>query len=209
MELDLDAGQWIVIVLSALLFLWYVLATLANRKQSTAAFRWLRQCLETYGKVSSAEWIGASNMGARLTVEKAASPVGRIQAHYVLEPREFLPYWLLTRLRGQRERAVIQVTMRTKPKGNLEVKRVAGRQAEKLPGDQRIQQDFQIVRQSEECADMMAEVEAYLASSGSAVERIVIQRHAPHIELEARLKPLMHASPEACVGSLLAMCQGT
>lgn len=206
MDLDLDVGQWIIIALSAFLFLWYFYANTANRKQGIATYRWLRQCLEIYGKVSSAEWIGASNMGARLMVEKATSPLRRVQAHYLLEPREFLPYWLASRLRGKRDRVVIQGELRIPPNGSLEIRRVAARHASTLPGDERIHRDFQIVHADTESTSMMASVEEYLASSGSIVERIVIRRHAPHLELHASLKPLVRASAESYLSPLLALC---
>jgi hypothetical protein len=207
MDLDLNLGQWIVIALSAFLFLWYFFANTANRRQGIATYRWLRQALEVYGKISRAEWIGASNMGARLTVDKAASPLRRVQAHYLLEPREFLPYWLASRLRGKRDTVVIQADLRTPPKGNLEIRRIAARSANALPGDERVGPDFQIVRADTKSTSMMASLDAYLASTGSTVERILIRRHAPHLELHARLKPLLGSSADSYLGPLLALCQ--
>ena len=209
MDFDLDVGQWIIVALSAFLFLWYFFANTANRKQGIATYRWLRQALEIYGKVSKAEWIGASNMGARLMVEKAASPLQRVQAHYLLEPREFLPYWLASRLRGKRDRVVIRVELRIPPRSSLEIRRISARHASTLPGDERIHQDFQVVHADTESTNMMASVEAYLASRGSIVERIVIQRQAPHLELHARLKPLVRSSAESYLGPVLALCQGS
>ena len=85
MNFDLDLGQWIVIGLSAFLLLWYFLVNSISRKRGTAISRWLFRCLESVGEISNAEWIGASNMGARLTVKKAKNPFRRVEAHYLLE----------------------------------------------------------------------------------------------------------------------------
>jgi hypothetical protein len=208
MDLDLNPGQWAIVVLSALLFLWYFFASSANRTQGIAAYRWLRQCLEVYGKVTTAEWIGASNMGARLGVEKATSPLRTVQAHYLLEPREFLPYWLISRLRGKRDQVVIRVELRALPKGSLEIKRVPARRANALQQEERLGKDFEIVHAETGNTQMMAGMEAFLVASGPTVERIVIQRQVPHLELTARLKPLLRTSAESYLNPLLDLCQG-
>jgi hypothetical protein len=207
MEIDLDLGQWIVIVLSGFLFIWFILAGSANRKRGIATYRWLRQGLETLGKISNAEFIGASNMGARFVVAKPAWPFRRVEAHYLLEPREFLPYWLFSYLRGKRDEVVIKVALRMTPSGSLEIRRAVGQV--KLPAKDRIHPDFQVVYADLDDAHLMAKVGAFLVENGSTVEKIVIQRQAHNIELLARLKPLLRSSPESYFSRLLSWYQSS
>jgi hypothetical protein len=205
MQIDLDLGQWIVIGLSGFMFIWYILAISANRKRGIATYRWLRQGLEAVGKISSAEWIGASNMGARMVVAKPAKPFRRVEAHYLLEPREFLPYWLFSILRGKRDEVVVKVALRMTPSGSLEIGRTAGRK--RLPVKDQIHPEFQVVHADLEDAQLRAKVEAFLGENGSTVKKIILQPQVPHIELHARLKPLLRSSPESYFSRLLGWYQ--
>jgi len=197
MNFDLDIGQWIVIGLSAFLFVWYMLAGAANRKQGIAIFRWLRTGLSKLGEVSSAEWIGTSNMGARLAVKKALKPFRRVEAHYLLEPREFLPYWLVSRLRGKRDEVLVRVTLRIAPQGNLEIQRIPRRGLNTPPAAVRIHPGFQVVHLDLDDAGLMAEVENFLAEFGPGIEKIVLRREAPQLEIQAKIKPLLRFSAES------------
>jgi hypothetical protein len=207
MNFDLDIGQWIVIALSAFLFLWYFLAGSLNRKRGTAAYRWLRQGMETIGKISDAEWIGASNMGARLTVKKAKKPFRRVESHYLLEPREFLPYWLASRLKGKRDEVLISAVLRIVPKESLEIQREAGKRPGQLADSGRIDPGFQLVGSELEDTQLLDKVNNFLAEYGETVERIVIQRNSPHLEIYARIKPLLDSPAESYFGILLTLFQ--
>jgi hypothetical protein len=192
---DLDAGQWTVIALSAFLFIWFILASSANRSRGIATYRWLRQGMESLGRISNAEWIGASNMGARLVVANPAKPFGRIEAHYLLEPREFLPYWLFSYLRGKRDEVVIKIALRMTPKGSMEIHRLSGRKT--MPSGERIQQNFRIAQADLENAPWMAGVEAFLKENNSTINKLLLRSQPPHIELHARLRPLLASAPES------------
>lgn len=207
MDLDLNLGQWIIIGLSAFLFVWFFIASAANRKQGIAIYRWLRRALGAYGDVSQAEWIGASNMGARLLVDKAASPLRRARARYLLEPREFLPYWLASRLRGKRDRVVIQLDLRRPPSATLEIGRVSGRRAETAGSAEGMPPGFQLLRAEGDSAPLLEGVQGFLASQGATVERLLLQRQAPHLELEAWPKPLLRAPADAYLSALIACCK--
>lgn len=197
MNLNLDIGQWIVIGLSAFLFVWYLLAGTSNRNQGLITYRWLRKGLGIFGEISSAEWIGASNMGARFAVKKAKKPFRLVEAHYLLEPREFLPYWLISRLRGKRDEVLVRITLQSAPKGNLEIRRMPRREANTPHDVKRIHPDFQVVHHDLEDTGLMAKVEGFLADYGSSVKRIAFRHQAPHIEIQAEIKSLVRFSAES------------
>jgi hypothetical protein len=203
MNFDLDLGQWIVIALSAFLFIWYFAAISLNRKRSTAIFRWLRLALEAVGDISSAEWIGASNMGARATVKKALKPFRRVEVHYLLEPREFPPYWLYSRLRGKRDAVVINFTLRTAPKGSFEIQRKTSFQNPQTDPDESAStwmlvsgDKFQVTTGGQHGERLIEAVEAFLADRSTSIESISLQPKAPHLVFHARLVPLLHLSAE-------------
>ena len=206
MNFDLNAGEWIVVGLSAFLFAWYFFATAANRKKGLAAYRWLRQGLEALGKVSRAEWIGAANMGARMVVKNARKPFRLVEAHYLLEPREFLPYWVFSRLRGKREGISIKVTFRSSPNDTLEIKRVTTRQFNKLPQEQRGLHDFQILADGQ-ASPVRPHIEAFLREYAPIIDKITLRAQAPQLKIHARLKWMTGTSPESFFEALLACFQ--
>lgn len=203
MNFDLNTGEWIVIGLSAFLFAWYFFATAANRRKGLVAYRWLRQGLETLGNVSQAEWIGAANMGARLIVKKAKKPFRQVEANYLLEPQEFLPYWVFSRLRGRRERIEIKVTLRSSPDCNLEIKRVPARQYDRLPTDQQMLGNFQILAATK-ASPICNQIETFLAEYGRIIDRISLNTKTPQLEIQIRLKPITEISPGTFFEFLLA-----
>lgn len=208
MDFDLNTGEWIVIGLSAFLFAWYFFATAANRKKGLAAYRWLRQGLEALGNVSQAEWIGAANMGARLAVKNSRKPFRKVDAHYLLEPREFLPYWVFSRLRGRREEMVIKVTLRSSPTNTWELKRIAPRQHKKLPPDQRMLGDFQILGNGQ-ASPVSNRLQAFLTAYKPLIDRMYLQPQAPHLEIHARLNPISDIVAVSFFEALLACFQST
>lgn len=205
MNFNLNLGQWIVIALSAILLVWYFWANSANRKRGTATYRWLRSSLETIGEISDAEWIGAANMGARLTVKKAKKPFRRVEAHYLLEPREFPPYWLYSRLRGKRDEIVIQFTLRSAPKGSFEIRRKIGLQSTKTDASETESaqimvpsgEKFSITSDRQVNEGLLAAVEAFVKDRSEGIEFISLQTEAPHLVLHARLVPLLRSPAES------------
>jgi hypothetical protein len=197
MNFDLDTGQWIVIGLSAFFFIWYVYASSVNRRLGIATFRWLRTGLRKFGELSDAEWIGSSNMGARLTVKKANKPFQQVEARYLLEPREFLPYWLASYLRGKRDEVLIRVTLRAAPRVNLELERLIRRNMRNTPDSNPLHPDFQINPTEFIDTALIEKIRAFLNEYSLGVEKITLQRKSPHLEIQARIKPLLRFSAES------------
>jgi hypothetical protein len=208
MNLNLDIGQWIVIGLSAFLFIWYVFAGAANRKTGIATYRFLRAVIGEFGDISGAEWIGSSNMGARIQVKKANKPIQRIEARYLLEPREFLPYWLVNYLRGKHDEILIRISLSHVPPGNLEIRRISHKAKNNINQGQ-LPQDFQMEPPEYQNSDMVEKIASFLEEYGQTVEKILLQRKTPHVELQARVKPLLNVNTEAYSEALLSWLKVT
>jgi len=208
MDFDLDLGQWAVIALSAFLFVWYFVANSLNRQRGIATYRWLYRSLEVVGKVSIAEWIGSSNMGARLMVKNAAKPFRHVEARYLLEPREFPPYWLYSRLKGKRDEVVIQVTLRTALKVDFEI---TNQEIEHLVKNSRasnqVPQGSQNAHTDPEEAHLRAALETFFTKYGSTTETIILRREAPQLTIHARIKSLLNSPAESYFKTLLSIFQ--
>ena len=204
MNFNLDLGQWIIIALSAFLLIWYFTANSFNRKRGTATFRWLYRALESLGEISTAEWIGAANMGARLIVKKAAKPFRSVEAHYLLEPREFLPYWLVSRLKGKRDEVLIRVVLRAAPKGRLEIKRKAGKRGKQPDDSHMVHPDFQFTSSDFSDDQFLGKVNNFLTQNANSIKRIYIQPDKPHLEIVARINRLRETPADTYLESFLA-----
>ena len=200
MDFDLDLGQWIVIILSAILFLWYFAANSFNRRRGVATYRWLYHALEQVGKIAHTEWIGSSNAGARLLVDKAGSPLRKVYVMYLLEPREFLPYWVFSRLRGKRDEVVIRITLRKAPPGALEVRRSKGNSlnpSSRLDGSNLFTYlSFQIMLANADNLDLLDGVKRFLDKYQDTIIALNLQPEDPHFELRTSIKQLLLTSSE-------------
>ena len=210
MNLNLDTGQWVVIGLSAFLFIWYFAANAYSRQRGVAAYRWLYRALEGFGKIQ-AEWIGASSAGARLVVSKASKPFQRVEAVYLLEPREFLPYWAFSRLRGKRDEVVVKITLRFSPKTTLEVRRDSGHQSPNTSNGTgksiHLLDGFEMIYDGPEDQRLIDGLKAFLSDQGASVRMITLQREAPHLVIHAKLSPVLHSPAESYLDGLQAWFQ--
>jgi len=208
-EADLETGQWVIIILSVLLGVWYVGASIYNRKRGVATYEWLRAGLETLGKVTEAKWIGGAGTGARLVVGQAEYPFRRVEVVFLLNSREILPLWLFNLLRGKDDEMILKATLRRVPTP-LEVGRAGDRDLKKLAaagGQKGFQQirmgtDFETVFTAQPPESVRANLEAFLAQFAAEVLRISQQRETPHLIFRARL-PGLRAQPAAGVFTVL------
>lgn len=206
--MNFNTGQWTVIGLSFFLFIWYFAANSLNRRRGIAIYRWLHRGMEEIGKISVAQWIGSSNMGAHLLVKKAAKPFRHVEARYLLEPREFLPYWLFTRLKGKRDEVVIQITLRSTPKVNFEINnwKIRNPTKKSITGNP-ISQGSQDAQVNPEEAHIKTLLEKFFIEYGSTVEKMIFQHEAPHLIIYTRIKSLLRSPAELYFRTLLSLFQ--
>ena len=110
----------IVVGLGILLALWYLGASVFNRRRGVAVFHWLRKPLDRFGGEIGSRWIGSAGSGAEIKVVKAEAPFKQIEAIYLLASRELLPLWLFDLARGKRDRLILKATLRASFGGEIE-----------------------------------------------------------------------------------------
>jgi len=212
----MDLGQWIVIILSFFLAAWYLGANIFNRRKGITTYYWLRRGLEKLGKITEAEWLGSSGSGAKLVVGKAAKPFGKIEAIYMLETREILPFWIVNHLRGKRDEIIVKATLRSTPKQEFEVGRTGDRQFASLQSDETMDsfeqvpapEGFQILWHGHKDEQRIEQLIAFLSQEGVSVQRISMHRKIPHLVINARLKPLIDSPAESFFTKLQAWLGG-
>jgi len=194
----MDTGQTIVIVLCAILGVWYFLAAVYNRRRGLKTFDWLRSGLESLGKLSEAKWIGSSGSGARLVVGSPSAPFQRVEVIYLLESREILPLWIFNHLRGKRDEIILKASLRSGPAQEIEAARKTDAEFIKIVAadDRRTfetvpaPEGFEIVVRSRKEDDLPTRMNDFLERYEGAVWRVSLQRKAPHLILRANLPDL-------------------
>jgi hypothetical protein len=209
----MELSQLLIILFSLLLVLWYIGANMFNRRRGIATFNWLKRGLQAYGKIKEAQWLGTSGTGAKLVVEKANQPFRKIEAGYLLETREILPWWLFTHLAGRRDEIGVTVWLRSAPKQEIEIGRVNDRDFKELtttnnPFSELPAPDgFIILGTKTEASAELQQLGAFLVEMGPAVQRISLRKKAPHLVIKARVKPLIGSAPDAFFSKLLTWLQ--
>ncbi len=194
----MNLGQYIVIGLSILLGLWYVVGSSTNRKRGLETFRWLRDGLETIGKVTEARWIGSSGSGARLTVGKANRPFQRIEVVFLLDSRELLPLWLVNLLRGKQDEMILKANLRSLPSSELEVGHSDSREIKSLLSDKQTSpyqttsdvDGFEILHKGNVSDAQMTQLQSFIQHYQGSIKRISLKKQMPHLVLRADLPPM-------------------
>jgi hypothetical protein len=204
----MELSQLLIILFSLLLVLWYIGANMFNRRRGIATFNWLKRGLQAYGKIKEAQWLGTSGTGAKLSVEKANQPFRKIEAGYLLETREILPWWLFMHITGRRDELALTAWLRSAPKHEVEVGRIndqdfkelasTNNQFSKLPAPD----GFIILCTKPELSPDLQQLSAFLVEMGPSVQRISLRKKAPHLVFKARVKPMIGSSPDTFLSAL-------
>src|SRR5574341_170242 len=112
--------EQVVVGIGIFLAVWYLLASMFNRRRGIAIYYWLKAGLDRLGSEVSGKWIGSSGSGAHLKVNKATAPFKQVEIIYLLASRELLPLFLFDLLRGKRDRLILKGEVRQPIHGELE-----------------------------------------------------------------------------------------
>lgn len=214
MDWNLSTAEWIVVGISAFLLVWFFLAGIYNRQRGLNIYRWLRRGLERIGKISHAQWMGSSGTGATLQVAKAGKPFRSVEAVYLLEPRELLPYWIFTRLRGRRDDLIIKAILRRPPVIELEtgIGKAAKAAQQLLKAESDYQQvtvagGFTLTRRGPQGDRIENGIGDLLGEYGRVIRRISVQKSYPHVTIWARVGPALDLSAERFFEGLMDWLQ--
>ena len=108
-----DPGFTTVLIVTAIVVVGFIVGTVRNRRLLEEYLARLRGPLLQYADKASARRLGTS--GYHILVPKAKRPFRKIDALLFVQPREFLFYWLVNRLRGRGDRLYLHVTLLRPP----------------------------------------------------------------------------------------------
>lgn len=200
----MNLGEWIIVGLSAFFLVWYIALNIFNRRRGIATYQWLRRGLIDVGEITDAQWLGSSSTGGRFVIARAKKPFRRLEAMYLLETREILPYWVISHLRGRRDEIIIKASLRTAPKIVLEISRTDNRHITGISSQEqgqaeegiRLVDGFTISKHGPGDYPGEKYLTEFLTEFGKSVQRISLQRETPHLEVRLSIKPLLLTSPE-------------
>ncbi len=207
--MELDLGQWVVIGVSAILIFGYILGYYNNRQRAAQISAWLRKGLQQYGHVSPGEPLRGMATGGQMVIQKASSPFRRIEAAFLLEPRENLLFWLFHRLQRRRDELVLWISLRTRPTWEIEAARPGesgfkaklARGGEKPFVEEKGPGGVRIAWRDGQGKTSIDALRPFLERYGKAVVRLSVRHRIPHIFLRLYL-PLLEEAPETFFRSL-------
>jgi len=193
--MQLNTGQWVVIIIAAILILGYILGYFYNRQRAEQIFRWLKQGLSTLGEVTIGEKLPGMATGGRLEVNQAAAPLKRVEAVYLLSPRENLLFWVFHILQGRGDELVVWINYQSKPEQSIEVARKGDRMFEKRLKDKDKpalsivdgNRGLQVAVEDKPGALLSGKVQSFLSSHPSTVIRLALRPEKPNLFLRANL----------------------
>lgn len=200
--MQLNTGQWVVIIICAILILGYILGYYYNRQRAEKILAWLRQGLSTLGEVTIGEKLPGMATGGRLEVNQAVAPLKRVETVYLLAPRENLLFLLFHLLQGKRDELIVWINYQSKPEQSVEVSRRGDRQFDKrlkatdkpslsiLEGPQ----GLQFAAEDKPGGVLVGRVQSFLQRYPSAVIRLALRPEKPHLFLRTNLRQIQHGS---------------
>ena len=200
--MELNVGQWVVIAICAFLILGYIRGFYYNRQRAAQVLTWLHEGLKTLGPVSAGEKIPGMASGGRLEVKRAAAPMKRVEALYLLAPRENLLFWLFHILQGKRDELILWVTYQSRPVQDVEVARPGDRQFEsrlKATDKKKLTvsdgpRGLQLASEQKLGGKLPGKVQLFLEQYGSSVYRLALRDNKPHLFLRVNLRVMQSAS---------------
>ncbi len=194
--MNLNTGQWVVIIIAAILILGYILGYYYNRQRAEQIFRWLKGGLSTLGEVSVGEKLPGMVTGGRLEVNQASAPLKKVEAIYLLSPRDNLLFWIFHLVQGRSDELIVWVTYQSRPEQAVEVARKGDRQFAKRMNDKEKPalsmlegiHGLQIAVEQKPGAMLIGKVQAFVSSHASYLIRLAVRPDKPHLYLRLNLR---------------------
>lgn len=196
--MQLNMGQWAVIIICAILILGYILGYYYNRQRAEHIFRWLKQGLSTLGEVSLGDKLPGMATGGRLEVNQPFAPLKRVEAVYLLAPRDNLLFWLFHTLQGRGDELIVWINYLSKPEQSVEVAHKNDRQFEKRLKDKEKPalsmldgiRSLQIAVEEKPGALLAGKVLSFLESHPKSIIRLAIRPEKPQLYLRVNLRSM-------------------
>jgi hypothetical protein len=194
--MQLNTGQWAVIIVCAVLILGYIFGYYSNRLRAEQIYRWLKPGLSMLGEVTLGDKLPGMATGGRLEVNQPSLPLKRVEAVYLLAPRENLLFLLFHLLQGRGDELIVWINYQAKPEQSIEVARQGDRQFVKRLNDKdkpalSMQQGIRKLQMAvEEKPGMLlfGKVKDFVNKYPSSIIRLALRPEKPHLYLRINLR---------------------
>jgi hypothetical protein len=208
--MQLNTGQWLVIIIAAVLILGYILGYYYNRQRAEQIIKWLRQGLSTLGTVTAGEKLPGMATGGRLEVNQASAPFRRVETVYLLAPRDNILFLIFHLLQGRGDELIIWINSQSKPEHSVEAARVGDRQfAKRLQATDKAKLTLldapgklQVAVEEVHGAHQVDKVQEFIGRYKSNIIRLAIRPEKPHLYLRLNLRLLSRVSAEELFSEL-------
>ncbi len=207
-----EIGTQVVIAFCVLLIIWYAVGWQMNRRRGGHLLEWIIRGLRAWGGQITAGRLGLS--GFQVNVIKAQAPFKRVEATIILQPREILLLWIFNLLRGRTDYLVLKGTLRTLPRGEIEVMkrgRLGGRVLKGLDEGAWTRQDTAsglVMACRSEKGHQQADAISHLVEDLSPrLLRLSLNKKAPHLLVSLSLAGLDEQSALLLLSSLRDLAQ--
>lgn len=210
---NLGIGEWIVIGLSLVIFLFFIIGNWSNNQRGLRVMRWLKRGLSTYGEVGLGRFSAPTSKGIQLRIETPkGSPFKTFDANLILERRENLPLWAFQLLRGKKDRVQITAELESVPKDEVHVFHQsnlapveAARRGEKAAlNPLRENGEYSCFSRGEPSLILADRIVNWIGQYPGLVLAVSVQKKAPHLGMELRLSQLLELDAEKFFRSIQA-----
>lgn len=208
--MQLNTGQWVVVILAGVLILGYILGYYSNRQRAEKIIAWLRKGLSTLGSVSVGEKIPGMATGGRFEVNQASAPFKRVEAVYLLAPRDNLLFLAFHLLQGKGDELIIWVSSQSRPEQSVEVARLGDRQfAARLKAADKAKltlmpapKTLQAAAEEVHGARLAEKVQEFVERHQANLIRLAIRPEKPHLFLRMNLRIMSRLTAEQLFAEL-------
>lgn len=194
--MQLNTGQWAVIVIAGILIFSYIVGYYYNRQRAEKIYKWLKAGLSTLGEVTLGDKLPGMATGGRLEVNQASAPFKRIEAVYLLAPRENPLFLIFHLLQGRSDELIVWVNYLSKPDQSVEVARRGDRQFEKRLQDKEkpalsLQEGLPgllVAAEVKPDVFLADKVQSFIRRYSSNIIRLALRPDKPHLYLRANLR---------------------
>jgi len=208
-----DLATAAVIAFSIVLGIWFVVGWQMNRRHGRRLLEWIIRGLRPSGGQLTASRLGLS--GFQVNVHNAQAPFKSIETTVLLQPREVLLLWILNLLRGGADYFVLNGTLRASPRGEVEVVKKKGPQAqpllkgldEKPWSSQETDSGLIIASRGKQGKKLAEAISHRIEDLSPRLLRLSLSKKAPHLLVNLSLADLDEQSALLLLSSLRDLAQ--
>lgn len=209
--MELGIGEWIVIIISVILLVWFFIGNILNNQRAQRLLAWLVASAQNIGKVTSGRMLAPNADGPRAMIKMDVSPVRQIEANLRLLRRENLPLWIYQKIINRKDEITLNLSLNTasphslmafaKKNSSQAVEQANRGMAQALVFLQETNEHRLYYRQKFD-PDQVQRLKGFLENNPS-VTSVMLRTEAPHLSIRAPIKTIYSLEQKNFLNKLL------